>query len=262
MNTPNTPERPHSRTRFAGLVAVAVAASGVVAFIANATQIISSFEQHSPVQSSVTNQPVLIPRSTLVPGESMSSAISADAPVCVSSNYEQESCAAQGAWLVETDSPCDEDGLLSRLGFQPDLQAIDVEILDNDRCLLRPGDVSASAGATAADLLDPSIHDTGFGKVSTCLDDSSKQTPCTLSHKKEAVGQWHTLEPGTNPSASCEQPVRKFVGMTLDATGKLQYGMMTNQSAGTYRCIVTSAVPLQQSVWHLSGAPLPTEAVR
>ena len=201
------------------------------------------------------------PNTSTPPTPSSPSVRPTSQPKCVDQTGTSAACDVASSYLVTDFSLCTADAVLRQLNIDPEEQQLDLEASSvAGRCLLRPGAMARSEGATA--------HDIGrliMGEVDTrfrlCLPtDEGPIVACSKAHHIELVSSARGADELSEVSA-CLPLARRYTERTLsDPVGELQPVLLESKSekGSTYRCGVRSTLTLIDTVWHLGPAPLPT----
>lgn len=180
---------------------------------------------------------------------------------CVDESGGSAACDAASSYLVTKVSPCTADAALRQFSIDPEEQQLDLEAQPGaSGCLLRPGPTSHAEGATASDVvrLRDGIVATRFRLCLTT--NEGPVVACSKPHFTELVSPSKGADILSDVS-SCLQPARRYTGRTLsDPFGELQAVLLESPSdrGATYRCGVRSTLKLNDTIWQVGTAPLPT----
>lgn len=186
---------------------------------------------------------------------------------CISREGQATSCESADALFVTSVENCDLPGVTVSLGMDPEVVEMLLDVREmGTQCAAAPTDQARAVGATASDLVAMSEGHQRAGLMA-CLANASDfvVVPCSEPHRAEPVTAWR---PATNPSAirdECSSAAASFVAGRVDVHGHpLSSGWLTtdHNQEPLYRCLVKSTAPLRDTVYGLSGRPLPTVGSR
>lgn len=188
---------------------------------------------------------------------------SRDSSQCVDSSGSPSSCADPDSWLITTASPCTKAEVLRFLAVAGERQLDIATIALDERCLARPGEVGRRAGATSVDLQELG-QGASIPRLSLCLSTNESvvgDVACSAPHWGELVGGTRSYNGRDSVNELCLDDVRKYtqrlVGEGMDPLSVATVA----ESRLRVQCVVHLADNgiLVDSVWHLAGAPIPTQ---
>lgn len=243
-----------------------VVLTGIVAFAANATVILSYFniEPGDGSPSSTSSRPdETSSESPSSPEESENASTSSpgeESGACVTISGQPAGCTAVGSGITASVDECTPAAVLTTWGYGDRLQA-DIETGEVvGTCAVVPGETATSAGATAQDIEALSGGEPS-GVLLICArsgGDSGGQlidVSCAQDHEYEYVSGWESI-PADVTDDVCDAPGREYTRTRLSADSGIRAERAVR--GDEYRCLVyVEATTLNGTLYQVGDGELP-----
>lgn len=240
--------------------------TGIVAFTANATVILSYFNiepSDGPPSPTSTRLEEAVSEASSSPAESEKTSTtvqSEESGSCVTLGGQVAGCTAVGSGITANVDECSPAAVLATWGYGGRLQA-DIETGEvNGSCVIVPGPTATSAGATAQDIEALSGGEPS-GVLLICARSSGSgggqlvDVSCTQDHEYEYVSGWESIPADTTDDV-CDASAREYTRTRLSADSGIRAERA--ERGDEYRCLVyVEATTLDGTLYQVGDRELP-----